>query len=446
MIKPLFVLLIVFLAACGQGETAVTPPVIPAHTPTIAATEALNSPTTSPTLPPTSTEPGAPEAPTAVPTDTATPLPATPTTAPLQPVSQIQLAPIVTADLRLPVHLTHAGDGLQDSRLFVVQQNGLIRIIQDGALLPEPFLEIRDRVGAQANEQGLLSVAFHPQYAQNGYFFVNYTNLAFDTVISRFQVSATDPNLADPSSEKILLTIEQPYANHNGGLVKFGPDGYLYIGMGDGGSQGDPQNRAQNGRDLLGKILRLDVDVADDVPYGIPETNPFVTDDAFRNEIWAIGLRNPWRFSFDRETGDFFMADVGQNQWEEVNFRPADTLGGENYGWNRMEGTHCYQQSNCDTTGLILPIFEYDHSQGCSVTGGYVYRGQQYPTLRGNYFVADYCTGFIWRLFPLPDGSWDAAKVLESGRVIASFGEDAAGELYVVDHNGGVYQIQSVDE
>ncbi|MCL4263702.1 MAG: PQQ-dependent sugar dehydrogenase [Anaerolineae bacterium] len=442
MMKPLFVLLILSLAACGQGETAVTPPVIPVHTPPIAATEALNSPTLIPTLPPTNTEPGAPEAPTAVPTDTATPVPATPTSASLQPVSQIQLVPIVTEDLRLPVHLTHAGDG----RLFVVQQNGLIRLIQDGALLPEPFLEIRDRVGAQANEQGLLSVAFHPQYAQNGYFYVNYTNLAFDTVVSRFQVSATDPNLADPTSEKILLTIEQPYANHNGGLVKFGPDGYLYIGMGDGGSQGDPQNRAQDGRDLLGKILRLDVDIADDVPYGIPETNPFVTDDTFRNEIWAVGLRNPWRFSFDRETGDFFMADVGQNQWEEVNFHPADGLGGENYGWNQMEGTHCYQGDNCDVTGLVLPVFEYDHSQGCSVTGGYVYRGQQFPALQGNYFVADYCTGFIWRLFPRGDGTWDAARVLESGRVIASFGEDAAGELYVVDHNGGVYQIQSVDE
>ncbi len=440
MQKSLFFVFILFLAACGGGETAVTPPIVPAHTPTMAVTTSL--PTASPTLPPPDTQVVEPETPTAVPTDTPIPVTPTSTPVPFQPVEQIRLTPVITDGLRLPLYLTHAGDG----RLFVVQQNGVIRIIQDGVVLSEPFLEIRDRVGAEANEQGLLSVAFHPQYVQNGYFFVNYTNLAFDTVISRFQVSATDPNLADPASEKIMLTIEQPYANHNGGLVKFGPDGYLYIGMGDGGSQGDPENRAQDGRDLLGKILRIDVNVPEDIPYGIPETNPFVGDDTFRSEIWALGLRNPWRFSFDRETADFYMADVGQNQWEEVNFRPADNLGGENYGWNRMEGTHCYQQSNCEPTGLILPIFEYEHSQGCSVTGGYVYRGQQYPALRGNYFVADYCTGFIWRLFPLADGTWDALKVLESGRVIASFGEDAAGELYVVDHNGGVYQVQSVDD
>ncbi|HRQ36720.1 MAG TPA: PQQ-dependent sugar dehydrogenase [Chloroflexota bacterium] len=446
MRNPLLLLLILFLAACGGTETAVnqpvTPPIVPANTVTTAATTAPVLPSASPTLLPTNTPAGEPEAPTAVPTDTATPLPPTATPVPHQPVSQIQLTPIVTAGLSLPLYLTHAGDG----RLFVVQQDGLINIIQDGELLAEPFLDIRGRVGKEANEQGLLSVAFHPGYAQNGYFFVNYTNLSFHTVVSRFQVSAADPNLADATSEKILLTIEQPYANHNGGLVKFGPDGYLYIGMGDGGSQGDPQNRAQNGNSLLGKILRIDVDVAEDVPYGIPETNPFVADNGVRNEIWAIGLRNPWRFSFDRETGDLFLADVGQNQWEEVNFRPVDSPGGENYGWNRMEGTHCYPQGNCDTTGLILPIFEYDHSQGCSVTGGYMYRGAQFPALRGNYLVADYCTGFIWRLFPAGDGTWDTAKVLESGRIISSFGEDVNGELYVVDHNGGVYQIQSVAE
>ncbi len=442
MPKTFLFVFILFLAACGTRETAVTPPIIPAHTPTSANTATPILPTSSPIVLPTNTMSAEPLPPTAVPTDTPTPLPPTPTPVPLQPVDQIQLTPVITEGLRLPLYLTHAGDG----RLFVVQQNGLVRIVQDGVLLSEPFLEIRDRVGAEANEQGLLSVAFHPQYAQNGYFYVNYTNLNFDTVVSRFQVSAADPDRADPASELILLTIEQPYANHNGGLVKFGPDGYLYIGMGDGGSQGDPQNRAQNGRDLLGKILRIDVDVTGESPYGIPSSNPFVADDNVRNEIWAVGLRNPWRFSFDRETGDLFVADVGQSQWEEVNFRPANSPGGENYGWNRMEGTHCYQQATCDTSGLVLPVFEYDHSQGCSVTGGYMYRGQQFPALRGNYFVADYCTGFIWRLFPVGDGVWDAEKVLESGRVISSFGEDAAGELYIVDHNGGVYQIQSVDD
>ncbi len=443
MTKPLLFLFILFLAACGQVETAVTPPVVPVNTATAATTPpVVPADTAIPTLPPTSTAADAPAAPTAVPTDTATPLPPTPTAVPLQPVSQIQLSPVITEGLVLPLYVTHAGDG----RLFVVQQDGLISIIQDGALLAEPFLDIRDRVGKQANEQGLLSLAFHPRYAQNGYFFLNYTNTAANTVVARFQVSAANPNLADPASEQILLTIEQPYANHNGGLVKFGPDGYLYIGMGDGGSQGDPQNRAQNGNDLLGKILRIDVDVAGEAAYGIPESNPFVADDGVRNEIWAVGLRNPWRFSFDRETGDLFLADVGQSQWEEVNFRPADSPGGENYGWNRMEGSHCYQRDTCDVTGLVLPIFEYDHSQGCSVTGGYVYRGQQFPALRGNYFVADYCTGYIWRLFPMADGRWQSDRVLESGRIISSFGEDANGELYVVDHNGGVYQIQSVDD
>jgi len=448
-IKPLIILFILMiLTACDAGETAVTPPVVPAHTPT---TEQMTEPTTGPTatlptattLPPTNTQASEPESPTAVPTATETALPPTPTVVPNYPVSQIQLTPVVTDGLRLPLYLTYADR--EDSRLFVVQQNGLIRIIQDGNLLEEPFLNIRDRVGAEANEQGLLSVAFHPQYTQNGYFYVNYTNLEFNTTVSRFHVSPDNPNLADPASEEILLTVEQPYANHNGGLVKFGPDGYLYIGMGDGGSQGDPQNRAQNGRVLLGKILRIDVDASADSPYGIPASNPFVADDNYRNEIWAVGVRNPWRFSFDRETGDLFVADVGQNLWEEVNFRPMTSTGGENYGWNLLEGTHCYQRENCDTTGLILPVFEYDHSQGCAVTGGYVYRGQQFPPLRGNYFLADYCTGFIWRLFPLADGTWDTAKVLESGHIISSFGEGANGELYIVDINNGIYQIQSVD-
>ena len=289
-----------------------------------------------------------------------------------------------------------------------------------------------------------MSVAFHPDYAENGYFYVNYTNLNFDTIVSRFQVSAADPNLADVQSEKILLTIEQPYANHNGGLVKFGPDGYLYIGMGDGGSQADPQNNGQNPGTLLGTILRIDVNVAEgEAPYGIPASNPFVADETKRNEIWAIGLRNPWRFSFDRETNDLFIADVGQNEWEEVNFQPAASQGSENYGWVILEGTHCFRQATCDTTGLELPIFEYSHPEGgCSITGGYVYRGQQFPELIGNYFTGDFCTGYIWRLFPNGDGTWDSARVLESGLDIASFGEDVNGELYVVSREQGVYQIR----
>jgi glucose/arabinose dehydrogenase len=337
----------------------------------------------------------------------------------------------------MPIYLTHAGD----ERLFVVQQNGVIRIVADGRVSEQRFLDIRDQVGLQGNEQGLLSVAFHPDFANNGYFYVNYTNLEFDTVISRFQVNPANPDTADPTSEQILLIIPQPYPNHNGGLVKFGPDGYLYIGMGDGGSQGDPHNHGQDASTLLGDMLRIDVNVPD-VPYGIPESNPFVGDSRKRGEIWATGLRNPWRFSFDRETGDLYIADVGQNQWEEVNFQPANSSGGENYGWNILEGTHCYQAENCDTAGLIPPIFEYDHSQGCSITGGYVYRGVQFPELRGNYFVADYCSGLIWRLFPQADGRWDSALVLESGLDIASFGEDVNGELYVVAREGGVHMIR----
>ncbi len=431
----LFTCLILFLAACGSGETAVTPPIVPPHTPTVLLEAATAVPTN--TTAPTAVTTAEPNAPTAVPLDTATPVPPTPTAVPWQPVSHIQLAPVATEGLRLPVYLTHAGD----KRLFVVQQNGVIRIIQDGVVVEEPFLNIRDRVGAEANEQGLLSVAFHPNYAQNGYFYVNYTNLEFNTTIARFQVNSENPNLADPASEQILLTIGQPYPNHNGGLVAFGPDGYLYVGMGDGGSQGDPQGNGQDPGTLLGAVLRLDVDVAN-APYGIPANNPFVNDGRARGEVWAVGVRNPWRFSFDRESGDFFLADVGQNQWEEINFRPAGSQGGENYGWNFMEGTHCYQPTNCDTAGLELPIFEYDHSFGCSVTGGYVYRGTQFPELQGNYFLGDYCTGFIWRLFPQADGTWDAAQVLASGLLISSFGEDAQGELYVLDHNGGVYQIR----
>lgn len=423
-------LFILFLVGCGNGETAVTPPIVPAHTATAAPTSVPTG-----TLPPTVDTPAQePEAPTAVPTDTP---PATETALPLQPVEHIQLLPLAAEGLRLTIYLTHAGD----ERLFVVQQDGVIWIIAGGATLAQPFLDIRDRVGAQANEQGLLSVAFHPSYAANGYFYVNYTDREGSTTISRFQVTPDNPDTADPASEQILLTIRQPYGNHNGGLVKFGPDGYLYIGMGDGGSSGDPHNHGQNAGTLLGSLLRIDVNVAD-APYGIPASNPFVGDDSKGAEIWATGLRNPWRFSFDRETGDLYITDVGQNQWEEVNFQAADSSGGENYGWNILEGSHCYGQSACDTAGLTPPIFEYDHSQGCSISGGYVYRGAQFPEMQGNYFVADFCTGYVWRLFPQPDGRWHSALILQSGLDIASFGEDVNGELYVVARNGGVFAIR----
>ncbi len=375
------------------------------------------------------------------PTVTVTPAPtATPTETPIpaKPVEAITLAPIIDETFVKPLYLTHA----QDDRLFVVEQAGIIHIIRDGALLEMPFLDIRSRIGSTQLEQGLLGLAFHPDYAETGTFFVNYTNLEGDTQISRFAVDPDNADLADPNSETKLLTIEQPFPNHNGGQILFGPDGYLYVTVGDGGSANDPFVNGQNTGTLLGTILRLDVDYSDG-SYSIPFDNPFVDDDDRLNEIWAWGLRNPWRISFDRSTGDLFIADVGQNLWEEVHFQPEESSGGENYGWNIMEGFHCFPNDPCDTSGLELPIFEYSHQQGCSITGGYMYRGMQYPELYGNYFVADYCQGTVWRLFPEDSGEWSDALVHDSGYVISSFGEDAAGELYILDHDGGsIYQIR----
>jgi glucose/arabinose dehydrogenase len=354
-------------------------------------------------------------------------------------VTNITLVPIITDGLTGTVYLTHAGD----DRLFVVEKQGRIRIIQDGALLPEPFLDISERVDSDASERGLLSLAFHPDYAAgNGSFFVNYTDNNGDTVISRFQVTA-DANVADAASETMLLTIPQPFPNHNGGQVKFGPDGYLYVGMGDGGAAADPQGNGQNPQTLLGAMLRLDVNGSSaDANYAVPADNPFVNSEG-RNEIWATGVRNPWRFSFDRLTGDLFIADVGQNAWEEISLQPANSTGGENYGWDILEGTHCFSDDNCDSSGTVLPIHEYRHENGrCSITGGYVYRGQQFPALTGNYFFGDYCTGEIWALTPTAEDSWSAQFLLDTNSQIASFGEDVNGEIYVVDLGGGVYQIQ----
>jgi glucose/arabinose dehydrogenase len=345
---------------------------------------------------------------------------------------------VVTEGLTRPLYLTHAFD----ERLFVVEQDGTIQIVENGRVLSQPFLDIGDRVGAQGNEQGLLSVAFHPDYQNNGRFFVNYTNTGGDTIIAQYQVEAGNPNQAEAAGEVVLLTVEQPFGNHNGGLLKFGPDGYLYAGLGDGGSAGDPENNGQNPATLLGTILRLDVDNGSEDGYTSPPDNPFVnSSEGGRDEVWAYGLRNPWRFSFDRLTGDLYIADVGQTTWEEVNFQPAGSSG-ENYGWNVMEGNHCYRAESCETDGFVLPIFEYDHSQGCSITGGYVYRGRQFPSLNGNYFVGDFCSGILWSLFPQAGGAWLATEVNDSDLLVTSFGEDVAGELYVVDRNGRIFQIQ----
>lgn len=336
-----------------------------------------------------------------------------------------------------PVHIAGARDG--SGRLFVVEQRGRILVLKNGAALSAPFLDIKDRVRA-GGERGLLSVAFPPDFSGRRRFYVDYTDRNGDTVIARFGVGSS-PDAADPNSETILLKIEQPYANHNGGQILFGRDGFLYIGMGDGGSAGDPKNNAQNPASLLGKMLRLDVE-GTAAPYGIPSDNPFVNKPRYRPEVWATGLRNPWRFSFDSATGDMYIADVGQDRWEEIHVQPASSRGGENYGWKVLEGSHCYGASECRREGLVAPVAEYDHSQGCSVTGGFVYRGKAHPGLVGIYLYGDYCSGKIWGLRREGD-AWRSHLLADSGMAISSFGEDDSGELYVAEHGAGViYRIE----
>ena len=338
-----------------------------------------------------------------------------------------------------PAHITNAGDG--SKRIFVVEQPGRIRIIQDGALSPIPFLDIADGlVRATSNEQGLLSVAFPPDYNNTGVFYVNYTRRPDGaTVVSRFSVSDDDPNKADPDSEEIILTIAQPFRNHNGGQLSFGlRDGYLYIGMGDGGSGGDPGNRAQNPDELLGKMLRIDVTSGLPVTYTIPHSNPFTQTIPYRGEIWALGLRNPWRFSFDPATGDLYIADVGQNHREEVSFQAGTSEGGENYGWRILEGTRCFNPaSDCVLPdNYVPPAAEYTHDDGCSVTGGMIYRGI--------YYYADYCSGRIWGLRDAGEEVWEAELLLQVDFNISSFGKDEEGRLYVADHNRGrVHRIRA---
>lgn len=350
----------------------------------------------------------------------------------------IDLEPIAT-NLDAPVAITHANDS--SDRLFITLKGGRIVIYDGIAILPTPFLDISTLVST-AGEQGLLSVAFHRGYAVNGFFYVNYTDTTGATVIANYSVSS-DPNLADPSSAQILLTITQPFQNHNGGQIQFGPDGYLYIGMGDGGSGGDPSNNAQNPATLLGKMLRIDVDGS--MPYTVPADNPFLGDPVARPEIWALGLRNPWRFSFDRVMSDMFIADVGQNNREEVNFQPSDSPGGENYGWRLMEGSQCFNPSTgCNDGTLTLPVLEYNHSSGCSITGGYRYRGFRYPGLEGVYFYGDFCSGRVWGAQVDDSGVWTGNELLDTNLQIATFGEDEDGEIYLAHFsspNGAVYRL-----
>jgi glucose/arabinose dehydrogenase len=336
-----------------------------------------------------------------------------------------------------PSTVANAGDG--SGRLFVLEQAGVIRVVNGSQIEPAPFLDITDRVGSRGNEQGLLGIAFHPNFSQNGYFFVDYTDKNGNTVIARFTAS-TGKN-ADPASEKVILQIKQPFPNHNGGQLVFGPDHYLWIGMGDGGSQGDPDNNGQSLNTLLGKILRIDVDYGS--PYAIPKDNPFASSGG-RPEIYAYGLRNPWRFSFDPQTNDLYIADVGQDLWEEIDYLPARYNGSvPNFGWSRREGLHPYKDAEgADTTGLIDPVFEYGHDQGCSVTGGFVYRGKNLPALNGIYLFADYCSGIVWGLTRSSSNTWEGQILFNTGYNITSFGEDQNGEIYLLDQKTGLYRLE----
>ena len=340
----------------------------------------------------------------------------------------------IASGLDHPVHLTSPPG---DARLFVVEQPGRIRVIDGGRLLERPFLDLTDRV-LDGGERGLLSVAFHPRYARNGFLFVNYTDRHGDTRIERYTASR-DSNQADRSSATPILSIAQPYANHNGGLVAFAPDGMLWIGMGDGGSAGDPHGNGQNPGVLLGKMLRIDVDHGH--PYSIPRDNPFVDRPGMRPEIWATGLRNPWRFSFDREGRTVVIGDVGQNEWEEIDVAPLDAAGLD-YGWNRMEGRHDFRPRADDRTRLTPPVLEYGHRDGCSVTGGLAYRGRRIPALRGHILFSDYCSGWIRSFRYDRGGAADLREwqVGDAGTVV-SFGEDAAGEAYIVSHDGRIFRL-----
>ena len=350
-----------------------------------------------------------------------------------RPSDGIQLE-VVASGLDRPVHLAAPAG---DPRLFVVEQPGRIRVIRGGRLLERPFLDLTDRVRS-GGERGLLSVAFHPRYAENGWLFVDYTDKSGESRIERYHVSP-DPDRAEPASGSLLLRIHQPYANHNGGLVLFGPDGMLWIGMGDGGSGGDPHGYAQNPASLLGKLLRIDVDHGR--PYAIPRDNPFPERAGYRPEIWAMGLRNPWRFSFDRATGDLYIADVGQDRWEEVDVA-SGSAAGLNYGWNWMEGEHGFREGAPDPRSFVRPALEYGHDQGCSITGGLVYRGERVPALAGCYLFSDYCRGWIRSFRYQGDRAVELRewRTASPGRV-ASFGEDGSGEAYVVSYDGRVYRI-----
>ena len=373
-----------------------------------------------------------------------TPLPSGSPAAACQPVSGTPAltTQLVVSGFRSPVDAqVPAGDR---ARIFVVEQAGRIRIVRGGAIVGTPFLDVSARVSA-GGERGLLGLAFHPRYAENGRFFVNYTDLSGDTHIVEFRASPPSSDTADPATERLLHFVRQPFANHNGGGLAFGNDGMLYIGLGDGGSAGDPLGNAQSLSTTLGKILRIDVDSVQ--PFGVPRDNPFASTPGAEPSIWAYGLRNPWRFGFDRATGDLYIGDVGQNAVEEIDVGLAARRGGENYGWNVTEGSRCFRPAaNCSMSGLTLPVAEYTHSEGCSVSGGVVYRGCRLPGYHGTYFYGDFCTGLI-RSFRLDAGravdqrDWTSALGRGVLRQVVSFGTDVDGEVLVLDYDGELYRV-----
>ena len=430
------VLSIALLVACQPQPTA-----LPSSAPPTSAT--LSTPL--PDLLPSPT--AGPDTSTSIPTVEGTNASEPPGgITPTQPTASVSSLPAagsaawlpVASGLNNPIGIANAGDG--SGRLFILEQEGKICILQAGTLAAEPFLDISDRVGC-CGERGLLGLAFHPRYSENGYFYVNYTDRERSTVIARYQVSAENPDQADAGSELNLLTIAQPYPNHNGGAVVFGPDGYLYLGLGDGGSGGDPHGNGQSTATLLGKILRIDVDQGE--LYSIPADNPFVSGGGLP-EIWAYGLRNPWRISFDRLTDDLYIADVGQNAWEEINFMAAGSPGGANFGWNYLEATHPYQGNPPEGLELVEPVAEYSHDQGCSVTGGVVYRGIELASWQGVYLYGDYCSGILWGLVRNPLGVWLNGVLFETGSSITSFGEDEGGEVYMTDYAGTLYRLSAL--
>jgi glucose/arabinose dehydrogenase len=350
------------------------------------------------------------------------------------------------ADLETSItSLTNAGDG--SGRMFITTRTGSIYIVKNGRLLSRPFIDLTNLVDSASIEQGLLGLAFDPDYAETGEFYLNFTNTETedDTIVARYRVSA-DPDVADPASREDLLFVEQPANNHNAGHMLFGSDGYLYIALGDGGPGNDLKKRAQNPQELLGKILRLDV--RGQTTYAIPPDNPFAGTEGYRPEIWALGLRNPWRFAFDPLTGEFYLGDVGQETWEELNFVQDPGAGGLNFGWNITEGPVCFSPpEGCNRTGLVEPVYTYRHGpDGCSITGGYVYRGAAHPEWAGTYFFSDFCTGLIRGAQRSTGGAWTIAPILDTDLAVVSFGLDEDGELYVLDLMGAVYRIVPGDE